>query len=289
MNVIVAEPTGLCFGVSRAIRTMEETLERQGRVFCIGSPIHNPQEVRRLEDKGLVVVDEDSQVPPGETVFIRAHGVAPLVLTRLKEKEARIIDGTCPFVRKAQQMAGRLSEEGYFPVVLGDENHPEIKGILGYVKGPFLVVSGEKCLDAVEKIGKIGIISQTTQQESTLKALVAHAVGLAKEVRVFNTICRATVERQNAVRSLAGFVDGIVVIGGHNSANTGKLFRIAQESATPAVWVEQADQLDRRWLAGKATVGIAAGASTPDWLIEQLQQAMEDNHRWTSGGCQKNE
>jgi 4-hydroxy-3-methylbut-2-enyl diphosphate reductase len=274
VKVVVAEPTGLCFGVKRAIRTMEEALEEKGRVFCIGSPIHNPQEVQRLVDKGLVVVEDDDRIPPDEPVFVRAHGISPDVHQRLQDKGARIIDGTCPFVRKAQEMAGRLSREEYYLVVLGDENHPEIKGILGYVEGPYLVVSGKKDLRAIDKIDKIGIISQTTQQESTLKELVSEAVGSAREIKVSNTICRATVERQEAVRRLADKVDGIVIIGGHNSANTGKLFRIAQESGTPALWVEQADQLDGRWLSGKGTIGIAAGASTPDWLIKQLQQAM---------------
>ncbi len=274
MKIVIAQPTGLCFGVTRAIKTMEEALRRQGRIFCIGSPIHNPQEVSRLEDLGLVVVEDDDNVPSGAAVFVRAHGISPDVHGRLKDKGAIIIDGTCPFVRKAQEMAGQLSREGYFLLVLGDENHPEIKGILGYVEGPYRVVGQESDVKAIDKIDKIGIISQTTQEESNLKALASHAVGIAREIRVSNTICRATVERQEAVRRLAGSVDGIVVIGGHNSANTGKLFRIAQEYGTPALWVEQADQLDRGWLSGKGTIGIAAGASTPDWLIKQLQQAI---------------
>lgn len=274
MKVLTAEPTGLCFGVKRAIKTMEEALGSRGRIFCIGSPIHNPQEVRRLEDLGLVVVESDEAIPSEAAVFIRAHGVSPDVYGRLRDKGSIIIDGTCPFVRKAQEMAGRLSGEGYFLLVLGDENHPEIKGILGYAVGPYRVVSHERDLQAIDKIDKLGIISQTTQEESTFKALVSHAVGVGREIRVFNTICRATVERQEGVRRLARFVDGIVVIGGHNSANTGKLFGIAMESGTPALWVEQADQLDRRWLKGKDIIGIAAGASTPDWLIKQLQQAI---------------
>ncbi|SMG08413.1 4-hydroxy-3-methylbut-2-enyl diphosphate reductase [Dethiosulfovibrio salsuginis] len=274
MKVITAEPTGLCFGVTRAIKTMEEALISNGRIFCIGSPIHNPQEVKRLENLGLVVVSDDDKVPPGEAVFVRAHGISPDVHRRLMDKNVRIIDGTCPFVRKAQKMAEQLSREGYFLLVLGDEYHPEIQGILGYVEGPYRVISQESDLKAIDKIDKIGIISQTTQQESTLKDIAYNAVGIAREIRVSNTICRATVERQEAVRRLAGSVDGIVVIGGHNSANTAKLFRIAQESGTPALWVEEAHQLDRGWLSGKATIGIAAGASTPDWLIKQLQQAI---------------
>lgn len=274
MSIIVAEPTGLCFGVTRAINTMEEALRARGSIFCIGSPIHNPQEVKRLEEMGLILVEDDDKVPPGESVFVRAHGISPDVHRRLMDKNVTIIDGTCPFVRKAQKMAEQLSREGYFLLVLGDKDHPEIQGILGYVKGPYMVISQESDLQAIDKIDKIGIISQTTQQESTLKDIAYHAVGLAREIRVSNTICRATVERQDAVRRLAGSVDAIVVIGGHNSANTAKLYRIAQESGTPALWVEEAYQLDREWLSDKERIGIAAGASTPDWLIKQLQQAI---------------
>lgn len=274
MNIVVANPTGLCFGVKRAIHSMEKALEKGDTVYCIGSPIHNPQEIKRLESLGLEVVSSPDEIPCGKPVFVRAHGIAPQVFANLKKKNVTIIDGTCPFVRKAQDMARVLSKKGYFLLVLGDENHPEIQGILGYVDGPYKVVGEETKLQTIDKIDKIGIISQTTQQESNLKRIASVAIGLAKEVRIYNTICRATVERQNAVRQLAGNVDGIVVIGGHNSANTGKLFRIAKESGSPACWVEQANQLDSKWLSGKNTIGIAAGASTPDWLINQLKQAI---------------
>lgn len=275
MNVITANPTGLCFGVKRAIESMEKALGTEKKVYCIGSPIHNPQEVSRLKENGLTVVNEEDQIPRDSVVFIRAHGIAPTVYEKLRNKNARIIDGTCPFVRTVQQRGRELSEEGYHLLVVGDEHHPEIQGILGYVKGPWTVVSSSTELNNFGRIARIGVVSQTTQQERVLAETVAAIVPHAKEVRVYNTICQATAERQKAVARLAAQSDGIILIGGHDSANTGRLNRIALDAGCDVQWIECADQLDRGWLTGKQNIGIAAGASTPDWLIEQLINAIK--------------
>lgn len=282
MKVLVAAPTGLCFGVKRAIGFVEKALTQAAPVYALGSPIHNPQEVERLQKMGLRVVQSEMEVPAGAAAFIRAHGADPGVLENLRKRNVNVIDGTCPFVRAAQNHARELSEAGYHVLILGNEKHPEIIGMRGYVRGPSTVIStipslfSSTIFKSSVKIHKLGLVSQTTQEESLLAEVAKAALGVADELRIYNTICRATIERQQAVRRLASAVDGMIVIGGHNSANTGKLCRIARDSNCDAVWIEHAGQLDRRWVLEKRVIGIAAGASTPDWLIEQLHNAIDN-------------
>lgn len=282
MKVLVAAPTGLCFGVKRAIGFVEKALTQAAPVYALGSPIHNPQEVERLQKMGLRVVQSEMEVPAGAAAFIRAHGADPGVLENLRKRNVNVIDGTCPFVRAAQNYARELSEAGYHVLILGNEKHPEIIGMRGYVRGPSTVIStipslfSSTIFKSSVKIHKLGLVSQTTQEESLLAEVAKAALGVADELRIYNTICRATIERQQAVRRLASAVDGMIVIGGHNSANTGKLCRIARDSNCDAVWIEHAGQLDRRWVLEKRVIGIAAGASTPDWLIEQLHNAIDN-------------
>ena len=282
MKVLVAAPTGLCFGVKRAIGFVEKALTQAAPVYALGSPIHNPQEVERLQKMGLCVVQSEMEIPAGAAAFIRAHGAAPGVLENLRKRNVNVIDGTCPFVRAAQNYARELSEAGYHVLILGNEKHPEIIGMRGYVRGPSTVIStipslfSSTIFKSSVKIHKLGLVSQTTQEESLLAEVAKAALGVADELRIYNTICRATIERQQAVRRLASAVDGMIVIGGHNSANTGKLCRIARDSNCDAVWIEHAGQLDRRWVLEKRVIGIAAGASTPYWLIEQLHNAIDN-------------
>lgn len=270
MNLVVASPTGLCFGVRRAIAQLEKALEEHGTVYSLGSPIHNPQEVERLTLLGLRLVENASEVPVGAIAFVRAHGVSRKELEELERRAALVVDGTCPFVRTAQQRAESLSKEGYRVVILGDSNHPEVRGILGYIDGESLVIADENDIEAGTKFGRLGILSQTTQREASLASVVSRLVLLAGEIKVYNTICRATIERQESIRRLATQVDGIVVIGGRNSANTRKLVEIAVSLGVPTLWIEHAGELDRGWLPGKQSIGVAAGGSTPDWLINEL-------------------
>lgn len=275
MKLVVASPTGLCFGVRRAIDQLEKALAEHGTVYSLGSPIHNPQEVARLAGLGLRLVENASDVPEGAIAFVRAHGVAPAELDELKRRCSVVVDGTCGHVRAAQQRAESLSHEGYKVVIFGDSNHPEVRGILGYVDGEALVLAGEDEIDTGAKFGKLGVLSQTTQQEASFAAIVARLVLLTGEIKVYNTICRATIERQESIRRLATQVDGIVVIGGRNSANTRKLAQIAESLGVPTLWVEHAGELEGSWLRDKRSIGVAAGGSTPDWLIKELTGKLE--------------
>ena len=275
MQIITADPIGLCFGVRRAINTLEEQLLKNQTVYSLGSPIHNPQEIARLKSLGLVLVDNIDEIPKGAVAFIRTHGVTPLVHAQLIEKCSNVIDGTCPFVKTAQEKAESLSKENYTVVISGDKNHPEVQAILGYVQGDAVVVQSASEIPRAVFGKRCGIVSQTTQKVTVFSELVSAFVDIAPEIKVYNTICKATLARQESVKHLTSSVDGIIVLGGHNSANTRNLVRIAQEASVPALWIEQAEEIERSWFCGKNSIGIAAGCSTPDWLIKQLIQKLQ--------------
>jgi 4-hydroxy-3-methylbut-2-enyl diphosphate reductase len=275
LKVTVARPTGLCFGVRRAISELENALVNVGKIYGLGSPIHNPQEIERLERLGLVVVKDPADIPPGQPAFIRAHGVSPEVRASLLRRTDRIVDGTCPFVRNVQEKAALLRQEGYRLIIVGDASHPEVQGIMGYAGEGARVVGNAFEIPPDARNGKIGLVCQTTQKEALLEKVVRGLLPHAEELRVFNTICGATLERQQAVMDLAPRVDGMIVIGGKNSANTGKLVEISREAGVSTLWIEHYEELEGGWIREKENIGIAAGASTPDWLIRQLISTLE--------------
>ncbi|NLL37621.1 MAG: 4-hydroxy-3-methylbut-2-enyl diphosphate reductase [Fretibacterium sp.] len=272
-EIVRAEPAGFCFGVKRAVAAILEALKttEDGKaVWTIGMPIHNPQEVERLTAMGLCVASSAAEIPNGALVLVRAHGESRTVLKELKDKNVQIVDMTCPFVKRAQNLANSLSEAGYHVVLLGDREHPEIRSIMGYIEGASDVVADVEDAQKLAKKPQMALISQTTQQEELLASVAAVLVLRATELHVCNTICRATVDRQEAVRRLAGKVDGMVLIGGRQSANTGKLSDIAEENGLDVLWIETPSELQEGWFAGRTKIGIAAGASTPEWLIMEV-------------------
>ncbi|MCW1713285.1 MULTISPECIES: 4-hydroxy-3-methylbut-2-enyl diphosphate reductase [Synergistaceae] len=274
MKIHIADPTGLCFGVRRAISKLEEELLRSGTVYSLGSPIHNPQETHRLTGMGLVVVESAEEVPAGSVAFIRAHGVTPLQADILMKKCRKVVDGTCPFVKTAQKRAKDLSSEGYVVVISGDRHHPEVRGIMGYVEGEVAVVSSEEGIPDNLKGRRCGILSQTTQKVGSFVALVGSFIKVSPEIKVYNTICKATLARQDSVCRLASKVDGMIILGGRNSANTKKLAEISMDVGVSTLWIEHAGEIDRGWLQNRDDIGIAAGGSTPDWLIKELIQKL---------------
>lgn len=273
MKILIADPTGLCFGVKRAVIRLEDILKKKGKAYSLGSPIHNPQEIERLKKMGLVVVESPGEVPIGSVAFVRAHGITPESLAELENRSSLIVDGTCPFVKAAQERAKELSKEGYLVVISGDESHPEVRGIMGFTKctadDAIVLSSGENIPDKL--VGRrIGVLSQTTQKASDFASLVGSLAAVSPEIKVYNTICKATLARQKSVCKLASEVDGIIILGGRNSANTRKLAEIAADASVSSIWIEHAGELDRRWVQKHGMIGIAAGGSTPDWLIEDL-------------------
>lgn len=273
VRIVIASPTGICFGVKRAVKNLEEALRDKGKVYALGSPMHNPQEIERLKKMGLVVVESPEEIPFGAVSFVRAHGITPESFSELKKRSSMVVDSTCPFVKNAQEKAKELSQDDYLVVISGDKTHPEVKGIVGftkYAKSDVLVISSGGDIPDSVKGRRIGILSQTTHKAADFALLVQALVPLSPEIKVYNTICKETLARQKSIRELASKVDGIVILGGRNSANTRQLAEIAWDAAVPTIWIEHAGELNRGWLQNREIIGIAAGGSTPDWLIEEL-------------------
>ncbi len=266
VKVFLADKAGFCFGVKRAINTAFEAAGK-GRVYCLGPLIHNPQEVARLRQAGVETVDDFSLLKPGDSLIIRSHGVPPRILAQARDMGLTIIDLTCPFVGKAQRFAEALSKEGYQVVVVGEKKHPEVQSIVGYAGESAVVVEAAKDLEGLKLQARLGVVAQTTQSYSNFSEIVLKLLRLSKELKVFNTICSSTKERQEAARVLAREVDVMLVVGGRNSANTSRLACLCREEGKPTYHIEVAEEIRPEWLEDVKTVGVTAGASTPDWVV----------------------
>jgi len=269
IRVRIAAGSGSCFGVKRAIRLAERALEESARpIYTLGELIHNPQVVRNLELRGLRVARSLSDIRSG-TLIIRCHGVSRKVLERARKKGIRVVDATCPFVKKAQELARLLSRDGYGVVVLGDRGHPEVEAISAGLPTA-TVVSSELGASRIRKREKLGVVAQTTQSFETLSRVVCALLGKARELRVYNTICETTAIRQKKALKLAGEVDVMIVVGGRNSANTARLYEICRSRIRRTHWVESATELKSSWFKDAVCAGITGGASTPDWLVREV-------------------
>ena len=281
VEIIVAPNAGFCFGVKRAVKLAEESssLTREGvRVYTLGPIIHNPQEVGRLTSKGVKPLNGE-ELREGDAIIIRSHGIPPDKERELRERGLRVIDATCPYVKAVHEAVCKLSEEGYFIVLVGEKNHPEVIGTLGYLKecgGKGIVVESLEDLKEAFKHERIGVVSQTTQSEKFFKEVVGELALWVKELKVINTICNATSVRQEDVYRIAPEVDVMVIIGGKNSGNTRRLYTISKSLNPNSYHIETAEELDPSWFEGVKKVGITAGASTPDWIIEQVRVKIEE-------------
>ncbi|HEY6010493.1 MAG TPA: 4-hydroxy-3-methylbut-2-enyl diphosphate reductase [Nitrospirota bacterium] len=269
IEVVLADKAGFCFGVKRAINTAFKEASK-GNVYCLGPLIHNPQEVERLRQAGVGTVEDFSSLEPGSHIIIRSHGVPPQVLAQAREKGLVIIDLTCPFVGKAQRDAELLHKEGYQVIVVGEKRHPEVQSILGYAGDNALVVETPADVTGMKFEPRIGIVAQTTQSYGNFSEIVLTLLRLSKELKVFNTICSSTKERQDSARSLARQVELMLVVGGRNSANTSRLVSVCAGEGKPTYHIEVADEIQPEWLNGVTRVGVTAGASTPDWVLENV-------------------
>jgi len=273
-EIRIAPNSGFCFGVRRAINLAEKTLRSGGKVYSLGPLIHNPQVIDRLRSEGLETIENVENVSGGK-VIIRSHGVHPDVVDKLRDKKAEIIDATCPLVKKAQQSAALLHREGYTVIIVGEKDHPEVHGLVGHAPGA-IVVDPNDALPEIKRPARLGLVAQTTQYPEDYRRVIDKIVeGDFNEVRVFNTICNATVIRQEAAVELAREVDIMFVLGGRNSANTNRLAEICRSVGVETHHLETAEELDESWLVGKHKVGVTAGASTPEWLIEEFISHLE--------------
>ncbi len=270
MEIIVAKTAGFCWGVKRAVNIAIEALKRRpGDTFCLGEIIHNRREIDRLKQLGMRFVEDIEALEKGATVVIRSHGVAPKVVEFLKEKGVSIVDATCPFVKDVHEKAVKLEKEGYPVLILGNPRHPEVIGIAGHIKSP-MIARTIKEIESLPRFQKLGVVCQTTLNMEFFRQAVSLLAMKVKELKVFNTICSATSVRQKETMELAQRVDVMFVVGGKNSSNTTKLYQISKSFNDRSYHIESKDDIKPEWLEGAEKVGVTAGASTPQWVIEEV-------------------
>jgi len=279
-NIIVAQTAGFCFGVRIAVDMAKQAGEKLGHAYTNGPIIHNKQVVNYLKSIGVEEMQDYSQLKPGDTVIIRSHGVPPKTERMLKELNINVLDATCPFVKKVHDKVRQLVEEGYFVVIIGEEGHPEVIGTLGHLEevgGKGVVVENfEDLVKKVPKRNRIGVVAQTTQSEDFFREVVGYLAENTEELKVFNTICDATSVRQEEVKKIAPEVDVMIIIGGKHSGNTQRLYQISKALNPNTYHIETADELQRQWFENKENIGVSAGASTPDWIIQEVVNKIKE-------------
>jgi 4-hydroxy-3-methylbut-2-enyl diphosphate reductase len=271
MQVLLADEYGFCFGVERAVEMTERALDEGATVRTLGPLIHNAQEMERLGGEGVAVIDRPEQADKQMVAIIRAHGVTPQVQKDLEARAAKVVDATCPFVTKVQRLASRAAAQGRHVVVAGNPDHPEMIGVIGYAPDNAFVVRDAGEVAQLPPLHAPLVVSQTTIKLKTFLEVAEAVRGKSDaEPQIVNTICSATRDRQDAARALAGEVDAFYIIGGRHSSNSVKLLAVCQEQCDKSFLIETADEINPQDLAGCERVGVTAGASTPNWLINQV-------------------
>lgn len=271
LKVIRAEYAGACYGVQRALDMTLEASKRGSSVCTLGPLIHNPRVVESLEAQGIGVAHSVDDIQAHDVV-IRSHGVVPQVIKDIKERGFSVVDATCPHVMRAQRAAAKLARDGRYVLVVGEAGHPEVEGISAHAReagGTCAIVGGASDIpDALPE--RVGVVVQTTQSQQKLSEVLEALEARGLDVEVKNTICSATVQRQASAINLARQVDAMVVIGGRNSSNTTRLYEICSQHCSRAFHIEDAEEIDPSWLEGCTTVGVSAGASTPEDQIDAV-------------------
>jgi len=275
MKIELASSYGFCFGVKRAIKIAEEHPGSK----TYGPLIHNKDEINRLKDGFDIGLAESlKDIEDKDSVVIRTHGIPKQELAALKAQDTPIIDATCPYVTTPQQDVEKMSREGYSIVIFGDKNHPEIKGVVSYAqndKDAFIVLDAEE-LETLPLKSKVAVVAQTTRKPEDFIKITSALILKHKEVRVFNTICNATFENQDAAADLASKADVMIVIGGKHSSNTKQLHSICKNYCDDSYLIENKSELEKEWFTDKKLCGISAGASTPDWIVQDVIDHIEN-------------
>ncbi len=279
-NIKIAESAGFCFGVKIAVDSAIEAGKTYGKAFTNGPIIHNKQVVQFLEGLNVRELKSYNDLKKGDTILIRSHGVPPKTEKMLKDIGVNLIDATCPFVKKVHEKVRQLVEEGYFVIIIGEEGHPEVIGILGHLEevgGKGIVVENmEDLIRKFPKRNKVGVVAQTTQNEEFFEEAVGYIASNVEELKVFNTICDATSVRQEEVKRIAKEVDLMIIIGGKHSGNTRRLAQISKALNPNTYHIEKADELQTEWFEGAENIGVSAGASTPDWIIKEVVEKIKE-------------
>jgi small subunit ribosomal protein S1 len=275
---IVASPhMGYCFGVMRAMRLIEQGLERfGGTIYTLGDVIHNSLEVERLRTLGVHAVETLDEVPEGGTLVLRAHGVRPDLIEEARRRGIGIIDATCPFVQLSQRHVKRFAEESVPAIIIGDREHPEVRGIAGHAGEGAIVIRDVREAGSIAPLERAGVVIQTTFSRSEAKEIIEALRERVLDLQVRDTICQATETRREAMLALAGEVDCMLVIGGRNSSNTVRLYQACVDSGVPAHLVESAEDIDPHWFSGVRRVGVSTGTSTPAWIIDAVLARLDE-------------
>ncbi|MCX5725654.1 MAG: 4-hydroxy-3-methylbut-2-enyl diphosphate reductase [Candidatus Saganbacteria bacterium] len=278
MEVILSKYSGFCEGVERAYRIALDTTKKESPIYILGDLVHNTEVVNELKVKGIVIVRDLGEIPQNEkaTLMISAHGVGPGILEEAKKKGLKVLDTTCPWVRKAQKIANDLSKEGYQVIIVGDKDHTEVRGLLGWAGKNASVISDISELEKIPLSDKIGILSQTTQPKEKFNSIVGSLIkkGIA-DLKAHNTICDETAKRQEAAVALARDVDIMLVVGDVKSANTKRLTELCAKTGTKTYQIHTASELDPSLLEGVKKIGVTAGASTPESLIMEVLRKLK--------------
>ena len=284
MNVELAKTAGFCFGVKRAVDTVYQQIEqyRGEKIFTYGPIIHNEEVIKDLRSHGVEVLNDEEELKTADAdvVVIRSHGVAKYIYDILEERGITCVDATCPFVKKIHKIVAEKSAEGSYIVIVGNGEHPEVQGIRGWAGEQVTVVQTPEDAERFElpdKDQKVCIVAQTTFNYNKFKELVEIISKKRYDIVFLNTICNATKERQNEARQIAARVDAMVVIGDKRSSNTQKLFEICKEECLNTYYIQTLDDLDINQLRSVESVGITAGASTPNKIIEEVQNNVRIN------------
>ena len=282
MEVIVAKTAGFCFGVERAVNQVYDQIKHgSGPIYTLGPIIHNEEVVRDLEEKGVKVLNSENEISAltEGTVIIRSHGVGKHIYDMLKAQGVQIVDATCPFVKKIHRIVQEQNLQGRRVIIIGDETHPEVEGIKGWGDARTMVVKNEEQMEKLPSFTgeKLCIVSQTTFNYNKFKDLVEIISEKRYDIIVLNTICNATKERQEEAYDIAKRVDAMIVIGDKRSSNTQKLFEICSNACADTYYIQTLGDLNMNQLRSVETVGITAGASTPNKIIEEVQNNVRIN------------
>jgi (E)-4-hydroxy-3-methyl-but-2-enyl pyrophosphate reductase len=275
MKIEIAKSAGFCMGVRRAVEMVLDAANKNSPpIYSFGPLIHNPQVLSILEEKGISILKEIPDKGHG-TVLIRAHGVPPEVKQQLRDAGFSVIDATCPHVIKVQTIIRKHAQKGYASIIVGDKDHPEVVGLLGYARDKGYVVSDMEELEALPLFEKAILVAQTTQNSRQFKDIQQWAGGVVPHYKLFNTICGSTERRQTEVMRLSETVDAVIVVGGHNSGNTTRLAEIVRQAGKPVYHIETEEELIPDEFLAVQDVGITAGASTPNWIIKKVYRSLE--------------
>jgi 4-hydroxy-3-methylbut-2-enyl diphosphate reductase len=281
MDIEIAKNSGYCFGVKRALDLTEKTIKKRKnknvKIYTLGQIIHNKAVVRNLEKRGIKAIEDENVIELGSIFIVRSHGMPPQILEKIKSRGIKVVDATCPYVKRAQSKAKMLSKRGYHVVIIGSKKHPEVLGVKAHVKQENLtVIENPEELSNLKSYEKIGVIIQTTQTMENVQKILSGLLKKGKEILIENTICYTTEKRQNDVKDLAKRVDVMIIIGGKNSANTTHLAELARKYNQNTYHIENCRNIKSNWFKDGMKIGISSGASTPQKDIKEVKKFLEN-------------